>query len=70
MDIRRQRHAPHAGEDVLEHAVIVKAHDALARLRHARNGQRKLFGDDELRTDPRLFAGADEHLPFGKVTPL
>ena len=66
VDIGRERHRSHAGEDVLKRAVIHKFYDTFARIRDRYDVQREFLVDDEAGARAALFPGTDEHLPIGE----
>ena len=70
VDIRRERHGTEAGQNILEHAVKMKAHDAFPRVRAVDDRQGQLLGDDQLGADLRLLPRADEHFPLVEVAAL
>ena len=63
MDIGRERHRPHAREDILKRALVRKFYDTFPRIGDGEDVQGQLLVDDEAGAGTALFAGAHEHFP-------
>ena len=63
VDIGRERHRPHAREDILKRALVRKFYDTFPRIGDGEDVQGQFLVNDEMRARAALFAGTHEHFP-------